>query len=178
LFDFLCCDSKNRENFDHYLNDYVHHFRGRPHFCVDLDASEKHLDPLKHVDKSLLACSNIFGCLRSVGITIDHAKSIRIHTERRMPTPAKITLAGENSCHMHIRKRAGTRACPEAYQANTGSKNAREGIKDVHGRIQPFRPTFIGTPGLLQPMDLLVKDSENGTWRVAGLELGGEWVCT
>ena len=26
-------------------------------------------------------------------------------------------------------------------------------------------------------MDLLVKDSENGTRRVACLQLGGEWMC-
>jgi hypothetical protein len=33
-----------------------------------------------------------------------HAKLIRIHTERRTPTPAKITLAGENSCQINIRE--------------------------------------------------------------------------
>jgi hypothetical protein len=28
----------------------------------------------------------------------------RIHTERRTPTPANITLAGENSYHINMRK--------------------------------------------------------------------------
>jgi hypothetical protein len=33
-----------------------------------------------------------------------HAKLIRIHTERRTPTPAKITLAGGNACHINMRE--------------------------------------------------------------------------
>ena len=28
-----------------------------------------------------------------------------IHTERRMPTPAKMTLAGENTCHVNMREK-------------------------------------------------------------------------
>jgi hypothetical protein len=41
LLHVLGRNPENRENFDHYLNDRVHHFRGRPHLCVDLQASEK-----------------------------------------------------------------------------------------------------------------------------------------
>jgi hypothetical protein len=33
-----------------------------------------------------------------------HVKLIRIHTERRTPIPAKITLAGGNTCHTNMRK--------------------------------------------------------------------------
>jgi hypothetical protein len=33
-----------------------------------------------------------------------HAKSIRILTDRRTPTPAKMTLAGENSCDINMRE--------------------------------------------------------------------------
>jgi hypothetical protein len=51
-----------------------------------------------------LACSNLFGCLRDVHVIMAHAELTRIHTERRTPTPAKITLAGENSFHMNMRE--------------------------------------------------------------------------
>ena len=103
LLHLLRRNSKNGEDLNHYLNDNIHHFRGRSRVCVDSEASEKHLNPLKDVDKSALACSNIFSCLRDVRVTAAHAKLLRVHTERRMPTPAKMTLAGENSCDMNMR---------------------------------------------------------------------------
>jgi hypothetical protein len=30
-----------------------------------------------------------------------HVKLTRIHTERRIPIPAKMALAGENTCHIN-----------------------------------------------------------------------------
>ena len=71
-----------------------------------------------------------------------------IHTERRMPTPAKMTLAGENTCHVNMRERISDK-CTRTYQANTCSNNVREGIYDVDGRIKPFCALFIGIPGLI-----------------------------
>lgn len=35
---------------------------------------------------------------------------------------------------------------------------------------------MIAVSGLIWPLDLLVKDGENGVRRVAVLELGGEWM--
>jgi hypothetical protein len=70
----------------------------------------------------------------------------KIHTERRMPTPAKMTLEGENTCHVNMREDL-RQSVPETYQANTCSDNVGEGIQDVDGRIKPFRPSFIGIPG-------------------------------
>ena len=92
---------EKRQYFGHYLNNNIHHFVGRSCFCVDLDTSEKHFDSFENVDKSFLACSNIFSCLRDPYVTTTQAKSINIHTERRTPTPAKITLAGEKSYHIN-----------------------------------------------------------------------------
>ena len=66
--------------------------------------------------------------------------------------------------------------CPEAHQANTRSKSVGEGIQDVDGWIKPFRPSLIGTLRLIQPLDLLLKDSKNGSGRGAGLQLRGEWM--
>ena len=63
-----------------------------------------------------------------------------------------------------------------AYQANTLSKRVTEGIEDVYSRIKPLGPSIIAISGLIYPLYLLLKDVENGGGRVAGLELGGEWM--
>jgi hypothetical protein len=105
LLHLLRRDPENRENFDDNLDDYIHHLRGRPHFCVNLKTSKKHLNALKDVDKSVLACSDIFNSLGDVYDTMAHAKSLKIRTERRSPTPANITLAGENNCNKNMRKK-------------------------------------------------------------------------
>jgi hypothetical protein len=68
LFNLPCHDSKNRENLNHCLNDYIHHLRGRRQFCIDLETPEKHLNPLKGLDKSVLACPGILGRLEGVGV--------------------------------------------------------------------------------------------------------------
>jgi hypothetical protein len=64
-----------------------------------------------------------------------------------------------------------------SYQANS-SNCLGKGKKHVYGRIEPFRPSFVGIPGLIQPLDLLLKNSNNGSRRVAGLHLRGEWMST
>jgi hypothetical protein len=101
LLNLLRCDPKNGEYLNNYLNDYIHHLHGRWDFCIDLEASEKHLNALKDVDKGILTCPNILSCLRNERVTMVHTKLLRkIPTERRTPTPANITLAGENTCQV------------------------------------------------------------------------------
>jgi hypothetical protein len=63
-----------------------------------------------------------------------------------------------------------------AYQANTFSERLREGIEDIHSWVQPICPPFIATPRLIELLDLFLKDGENSTRRVAGLELCGKWM--
>ncbi|SRR5258708_32133841 len=46
----------------------------------------------------------------------------------------------------------------------------RAALQNLHGWIEPFGPSFITTPGLVQLLDLLLKDSDNGTRSVASLE--------
>jgi hypothetical protein len=51
-----------------------------------------------------LACTDIFSCLSNARIKMAATKALgRIQTERRTPTPTKMTFAGENTCQMHIR---------------------------------------------------------------------------
>ena len=47
-------------------------------------------------------------------------------------------------------------------------------MQNVHGWIKPFGPSFITTPGLIESLDLLLKDNDNGTRRITALEPGGE----
>jgi len=47
----------------------------------------------------------------------------------------------------------------------------------MYGWIKPFRPSFITTLDLIQPLNLLLKYGENGSGRIAGSEPGGEWMC-
>jgi len=68
-------------------------------------------------------------------------------------------------------------SCSEAHQADTLSKSPRECIEDVHYRIKPSRPSFVTSSGLILSLKLLLKDGENGTGRVARLELGDEGMC-
>jgi hypothetical protein len=63
-----------------------------------------------------------------------------------------------------------------AYQANTLSKCRGEGIEDIDSRIKPLGPSIIATSGLISPVYLFVKEGENIAWRVAVLELDGEWM--
>lgn len=52
-----------------------------------------------------------------------------------------------------------------------------KGIQDIHGWVEPFCQLFIGSLRLMESLDLLMNEGENGAGRVASLELGGEWVC-
>ena len=56
---------ENGENFHHYLNDRVHHFRGRPHLCVDLYTFETTFNAPKYLDKCIVALFDVFCCLRN-----------------------------------------------------------------------------------------------------------------
>jgi len=106
LLDLLGRDRQNRKNLNHDLSDYVHHFRRRRHLNIVFKASEKILYAFEDVDEVVLACSNILDSLRIVKVDFARAKVQRLRTERRTPTPAKITFAGENTYRniikMHI----------------------------------------------------------------------------
>jgi hypothetical protein len=103
LFDLLRRNPKNRKDLDHNLNDDTHHLHGRGYFYIDFETPEEHINALKDVEKSILACAHILNCLRDLVVTMVHAKpSRRLHTESRTPIPANITFAGENTCQVDI----------------------------------------------------------------------------
>jgi hypothetical protein len=117
-------------------------------FCVNPESSKKLFNPLKNVDNSIFASSDILNCLRKVRVTMAFGKLLRILTERRMPTPAKITFAGGNACYINERVEL-EQICPEAYHASTRFKNRRESLQNVYGWIEPFGPSSFATPGLI-----------------------------
>ena len=49
----------------------------------------------------------------------------------------------------------------------------------MYRRIEPFCPSLIViTSGLIRPLELLLKKSNNGGRGIAGLQLRGEWMST
>ena len=74
LLDLLRRDRQNRKHLNHNLSNYVHHFWCRRHLSIVFKASEKILYAFKDVDESILACSNILGCLRMVNVNFARAK--------------------------------------------------------------------------------------------------------
>ena len=55
---------KNGKHLDHNLYNNIYQFRWRRHPSVDFKALEECLHALEDVDESVLACANIYGCLR------------------------------------------------------------------------------------------------------------------
>ena len=84
-----------------------------------------------------------------------------------------MTFAGGNACYINMRV-WNSNKCPEAYQASTRCKNGGESVQNVHGWVKPFGPMFIAILGPI--LNLLLKDRDNGTGRVTGLEPDGERV--
>jgi hypothetical protein len=74
LLDLLQRHPENGENLNHYLNDYIHHFRSRPHFCERLETSEKLFNGLKGLHKTVLASPNVLKRLRNINGSMTHAK--------------------------------------------------------------------------------------------------------
>ena len=66
LPNLLGSNTKNREHLHHNLYDYIRHFGCWSHLGVDFETSEEVFDALKDVDKSVLACMNVYSCLRGV----------------------------------------------------------------------------------------------------------------
>ena len=66
--------------------------------------------------------------------------------------------------------------CRGTYQTDAFSEGFRERIEHINGRVQPFCQPSIAILRSIELLDLLLKHNENTAGRVAGLELGGEWV--
>jgi hypothetical protein len=107
LLDLLRRDRQNRKDLNHDLSDYIHHFLCRRHLSIVFKSSEKILYAFEDIDEIVLACPNVLDCLGIENVDFASSKGQRrLRTERRTPTPAKITFAGENTYQnmikMHI----------------------------------------------------------------------------
>ena len=63
LTDFLCHNSKDRDNLNHDLDNDVPHGRRRSDRCVCLKPLEKVFHTTKQVDESIFACADILNSL-------------------------------------------------------------------------------------------------------------------
>jgi len=124
---------------------------------------------------SVLGCPNVLRCLRIVDVNLGCVNvSRRVHTERRTLTPTKITFAGGKPCTISMRYAFRSGSHPETYHTNALPKCPGKRIQDIHSWAKPFRQSLFAAS--IDVLDLLLKYVGNGSWRVAGLELGGEWM--
>jgi hypothetical protein len=66
--------------------------------------------------------------------------------------------------------------CPGAYHAYAFSEGFREGVEDIHRRVQPLGQPFIAILRSIKVFGLLLKHQEDAAGRVAGLKLRSERV--
>ena len=99
----------------------------------------------------------------------------RILAERKTPIPAKITLAGENTYKIRFQRLISSRG--ETYQTDSSRDGGRKRIEDVNSRAQPLGQSLIALTALLKFSNSILKESNNGSSRLARLQLGGERVC-
>lgn len=94
------------QNFDHYLHNYICHRGSLWYFRVGFKAPEKVLDTFEELGKGFFTCTNILGGLTDIVVKNSSTKEENQEdlTEIRTPTPAEITLAGENICEKNWRK--------------------------------------------------------------------------
>ena len=64
------------------------------------------------------------------------------------------------------------------YQADSLPNRVRESEEDVDCRIQPLRQPLIVIANLIGLLRLaLLKNGQNGSERVAVVQLGSKWMC-
>jgi hypothetical protein len=65
----------------------------------------------------------------------------------------------------------------ETYETDTARDSSRKRAQDIHSWVQPLGQSLIATASLVEFTDLILKDSNDGGSRIAGLQLGGERMC-
>ena len=75
---------------------------------------------------------------------------------------------------MHISEETSSDSTSRNYHTKTVAEGRREREQDIDSRIQPFCQLFICTLRLIKDLHLGSKNGENGTGRVAGLDLCGQ----
>jgi hypothetical protein len=139
LLDLFRCNRKNTKDLHQNVHGDIHHFGRRWHLGVGFKTSEKFLYALEEVDEGVLAGANILGRLGDGGFQWRARKGVTriLRTRKRTPTPAKITLAGENACQENMRVFIFANSCDEAYETNTLSEGSRKGKKDIDCWLEP-----------------------------------------
>ena len=100
----LAVGEQGVEDFYHDLYHHVHHFWCRRHCSVDFETKEEIFDALEYIDESFLTRVDILNCLKNLRVIRSLRKERnRERTERRTPTPAKISFPGEKTCRKSIR---------------------------------------------------------------------------
>jgi hypothetical protein len=91
-------ESKDGQQVGHYLYCHFSHRRRRWDLDIDFKAPEEALDAFKQIDKGVVTCTDILGCLEDPDI-IKNRQGVEkeIRTLSRTPMPEKTAFAGGNS---------------------------------------------------------------------------------
>ena len=77
---------------------------------------------------------------------------------------------------MTSESRSGKGRWNRIHESDTFAKGRGEGIKDVDGRIQPFRQLVVAGRRLFELLYLGAEDGQDVGGRVAGLQLDHQWM--
>ena len=95
-------------------------------------------------------------------------------TKRRIPAPAKMTLAGEKTYRIAISACDIPNCSNDVYHSNSLAKGRRKRIEYVDRWVKPSPQPLITTTRVLKPVDLISKYGQNSCGRVTCLKLAGE----
>ena len=97
LFNLLCCDGEDTQNFNHNFYNYVHHSRGHSRgpwiLDVDLQPPEHIFDTPKDDDECIPTIANSSSSLNDYNIRLVWENVLKL-TERSTAMPVKINPAG------------------------------------------------------------------------------------
>jgi hypothetical protein len=92
------CKGEDREQFEHYLDNFVRHHRSVRNRGINPESSEDVLDAFKDIDQGVVTCPLMHGRLAILNVTRSGAEIMReIRTDRRIRIPEKTTLVGRDT---------------------------------------------------------------------------------
>ena len=175
LLHFPCGRTQDIKNLNNHLHHHVRHFRSWWDCDINYKSSEGIADPLKHINKEILACFDILGCLKTSDVTRARtSQKGKANTWRRTPTPTNIALAGEKTCWVDSIRKSSPCRSNGVHQTDPFAECLRKRVQNVDCWTKPALQSLVSAPGLGELVDLVLKYDQNGFGRVAFLKLDGE----
>jgi hypothetical protein len=180
LIDLFRRQSKSRQEFDQYPDDYLTHGWLKWDATVNVQSLEKSLNRFEQVAERIVACRDIFDRLRHLDIIRDPQVGKEEATHRE-----KNTNASEYSCRRWKQLQKNTRderlqilSANGTHQTDTVAKDSIGGkrMQHVDHTLEaPHRLSAIASKST-EVLRLLCKSISDGFDRVACFEFLGKWM--